>query len=681
MTRCFAFSGIPLAIGVAMRRVAGAALGAAPFVGLLLAVAQVPTVKAPSPVAPVAQPPAIKPTASVPVPAHPLEQADLTAFFDGILPLQLERSDVGGASVMVMKDGHVLLEKGYGYADVKARKPVDPASTIFRLASISKLFTWVSVMQLEEQGKVDLDTDVNQYLDFKIRPAFNKPITLRNLMTHTGGFEETLDEIIIVDAKKTVTLRDYLIANQPMRIFPPGEIPAYSNYGVGLASYIVQRVSGEPFEQYVNNHIFAPLGMSHSSFYQPLQKPLAGLPSEGYRENTTKPPVGFEIFNPVGAGGISSSAGDMGRFGQALLNGGELDGKHILKPETLTLMWTPQFSASDQLPPICMGFYQTWRNHLRWIGHEGDLIAFHSLFFVEPTQKVVLFVSYNSAGGGALPRPEIINFFSDRYFPGAPEARYLKTPAKDLKDIEGTYQATRRDDTTKFKLSGLFSQRSASVDKDGVLKIDGSQDLRGHPIKWKPVAKDLWQAEHDQQRIFAIRDKNNRIVRIAGGFPGVQFQRVPWYEDQSWVLVALFSSLGIFLLIILASLVRTWRRLFQRKRPRPAPQPGTIWLTAAPRLAAFLWIMLVGTLLAYFVIKGNDLLPPTPAWFKWFALENFVAMVGIVVNTLAVIAGIKAWARDLRFITKLKFSFVALACAFVSWFAIHWHIIGPTNRI
>ena len=664
-----------------MRKVRGAALAAAPFLGLFIAFAQVPTVKPPSASTAIAQPPTTKPTTNVPVPAHPLDQADLTAFFDGILPLQLERSDIAGASVIVMKDGNVLLEKGYGYADAKAKKPVDPASTIFRLASISKLFTWVSVMQLEEQGKLNLDTDVNQYLDFTIRPAFNKPITLRNLMTHTAGFEETLDDIIIVDAKKTITLRDYLTHNQPMRIFPPGEIPAYSNYGVGLASYIVQRVSGEPFEQYVNNHIFAPLGMTHSSFYQPLQKPLAGLPSEGYRDDTTKSPVGFEIFNPVGAGGISSSAGDMGRFGQALLNGGELDGKRILKPETLALMWTPQFRASDQLPPICMGFYQDWRNHLRWIGHEGDLIAFHSLFFVEPTQKIVLFVSYNSAGGGSLPRPEIIDFFSDRYFPGAPPAQFLKTPAKDLKDIEGTYQATRRDDTTKFKLSGLFSQRGASVDKDGILKIEGSHDLRGHTTKWKPIAKDLWQAQDDQQRIFAIRDKNNHIVRLAVGFPGVQFQRVPWYENQNWVLIALFSSLGIFLLIIFASIVRTWRRLFQRRRPRPEPRPGTIWLTAAPRLAAFLWIVLLGTLLAYFLIKGNDLMPPTPAWFKWFALENFVAMIAIVVSTLAVIAGIKSWGSDLRIITKLKFSFVALACAFVSWVAIHWHIIGPTTRI
>ena len=664
-----------------MRRFPVVALVVSPLFTLLMASAQAPTAKTSLSVPPMAQPPAIKPGTSAPTSSHSLEQGDLTAFFDGILPLQLERSDIAGASVLVMKDGNVLLQKGYGYADVKTKKPVDPTSTIFRLASISKLFTWMSVMQLEEQGKLNLDTDVNQYLDFQVRPAFNKPITLRNLMTHTAGFEETLDDIIITNPKQAVSLRDYIIANQPMRIYPPGEIPAYSNYGVGLASYIVQRISGEPFEQYVQEHIFAPLEMTHSSFYQPLPKPLAELPSQGYHSNTTKPPVGFEIFNPVGAGGISSSGADMGRLGQALLNGGELDGKRILKPETLALMWTPQFRASDQLPPICMGFYQDWRNHLRWIGHEGDLIAFHSLFFVEPTQKIVLFVSYNSAGGGSEPRPEIINLFSDRYFPGVPSVTYQKTAAKDLKSVEGTYEATRRDDTTKFKLSMLFSQRSASVDKDGVLTIDGVKDLRGHPLKWKSIGKDLFQAEDEQDRIFAIRNASNHVARLAVDFPGVQFQRVPWYENKSWVLTALWSSIGILVLVVLASLIRTWRRLFQRRRSRPEPQTGTIWLTAAPRLASFLWILFLGTLLGYFAWKGDDIMPPTPEWFKWFVVENFVAMVAIVLSTIAVIAGIDAWGRSIRVITKLKFTFVALACAFLSWFAIHWHIIGPTHRI
>ena len=660
-----------------MPRFSGALI--APLLALQLISAQVPTAK--SPAAPVAQPPALKPAAGTPVSPHPLTEDDLTAFFDGILPLQLERSDIAGASVLVMKDGKILLQKGYGCSDFKTKKPVDPASTIFRLASISKLFTWVSVMQLEEQGRLNLDTDINQYLDFQIRPAFNKPISLRNLMTHTGGFEETLNDIILVNPKQAVSLRDYLVRNQPMRIYPPGEIPAYSNYGVGLASYIVQRVSGEPFEKYVQENIFTPLGMTHSSFYQPLEKPLLDLPSQGYRGNTTKPPVGFEIFNPVGAGGISSSAADMGRFGQALLNGGELDGKRILKPETLALMWTPQFRATDQLPPICMGFYEDWRNHLRWIGHEGDLIAFHSLFFVEPTQRLVLFVSYNSAGGGSEARPEIINFFSDRYFPGAPDTQYLKASAEQLKDIEGKFEPTRRSDTTRFKLSNLFGQRSTAVDKEGILTISGIKDLRDHPIKWKMIGRDLWQADGDQQRIFAIRDSKNTITRIAVGFPGVQFQRVPWYENSRWVLIAGGCSLAVLALVVLASLTRTWRRLFQRRRPAPAPRLGTVWLTATPRLAAFLWVLFLGSLAGFFIAKGDDIMPPTPEWFPWFVLINFVSMLAIVVSTLAVIAGVESWSRNLRVITKIKFSLVAAACAFLSWFAVHWHLIGPTHRI
>lgn len=671
-----------------MRRFAIAALCAVFFAFSLDAQAQSQAPATPAPtVTPVPQSPAnapvpIVPAPASPVPTHALDQADLSAFFDGVLPLQLERSDIAGASVLVMKDGNILLAKGYGFSDVKSKKPVDPASTLFRLASISKLFTWVSVMQLEEQGKLDLDTDINRYLDFQIRPAFNKPVTLRNLMTHTGGFEETINDIIFTDQKKAVSLRDYLIANQPMRIYPPGEIPAYSNYGVGLASYIVQRASGEPFEQYVQEHIFAPLGMTHSSFRQPLEKTLADLPSQGYRGNTTKPAVGFEIFNPVGAGGISSSAADMGRFGQALLNGGELEGKRILKPETLTKMWTPQFRASEQLPPQCMGFYQTWRNNLRWIGHEGDLIAFHSLFFVEPQQKIVLFVSYNSAGGGRAPRPEIINFFSDRYFPDAPATRFLKTPVKELKAIQGQYQTTRREDTTRLKIFNLFQQRGASVDKEGVLKIEDVKDLRGHPINWKPIGKDLWQAEDDQQKIFAIRNKRNKIIRLAVDFPGVQLQRVPWYENSDVLLPMLGSSLGILVLVVIASFIRVGRRLFLRRRPRLFPQPGTVWISATSRIAAFVWVAFLGTILIFMAVEGDDLMPPTPDWFKWFILMNWVTVVALFFSLFAIASGILVWRRDnLRTITRVKISLVGLSCLILSWFAIHWNLIGPAHRI
>jgi CubicO group peptidase (beta-lactamase class C family) len=610
---------------------------------------------------------------------HALDAADLEGFFDGILPMQLERSDIAGASVLVMQDGKVLLQKGYGVADEKSQKPVDPVSTIFRLASISKLFTWTSVMQLQEQGKLDIDADVNQYLDFQIRPAFGKPITLRNLMTHMGGFEEENRDVILTDPKQAVTLRDFLIRNQPVRMYAPGTVPAYSNYGVGLAGYIVQRVSGEPYEQYVAEHIFDPLGMVHSTFSQPPPKALEKLPSEGYRGDTTKPPVGFEIFNPAPAGGISSTAADMGRFGQMLLNGGELDGKRILKPETLALMWTPQYQASPQLPPICMGFYQSWRDGVHWIGHQGDLIAFHSLFFVEPVHKLTLFVSYNSAGGSGRPRPEIIDMFTDRYFPSEAKPAFLSLSRDELKQIEGTYQPTRRSDSTIERFTSLAAQATASIDKDGALHALGAQDLRGHPVKFKPIAKDLWQEVDGQRRLFAIRDSNGNIARVAGDFPGSQEERVPWYANGKLVLPLFGGSLAVLLAVLIAPLWRMVHRILLRRRPRPAPQPGTRWLPGMTKFAAMLWVLPLAILLPLAARAGDDLMPPTDAWDKWFMLKNLVIGVALLVSLSPMRSALRIWPTDLRWITKIKFSLVGLSFVVLAWVSVFFHLIGTVR--
>ena len=612
---------------------------------------------------------------------HPLEKADLDAFFDGIIPLQMERSDIGGATVLVMKDGNVLLKKGYGFADVTKKTPVDPDTTMFRLASISKTFTWVSVMQLAEQGKLDIDADVNKYLDFQIAPAFGKPVTLRNLMTHTGGFEEEVRDIIYVDPKRSTSLGDFLKQNQPRRMFPPGQIPAYSNYGVGLAGYIVQRVSVEPFEQYVSEHIFQPLGMKHSSFNEPMTAELAPFVSEGYRASTEKPALGFEVFNPAPAGGISASAGDMGRFAMALLNGGDLDGQRILKPETRDLMWTPQFRASESLPPICMGFYETWRNNLHFIGHGGDLVAFHSIFLMEPKEKLVLFISYNSAGSAARERPELVNAFADRYYPAYTAPPFQNTPAAQLSDIAGSYESTRRADSTKLAIGNPFGQSVARVDKDGVLTVDTGKDLRGHTRKWKSIGKDLWQAEDDQLRVFAIRDSAGKIVRLASNFAGAQFERVPWYEKKNFVSGWLAFSVATLLLVVLATLTRFGRRMLFRHRAQWRPQPGTLWIPIGPRLAAFAWII-VG-IWCFLLARQlqNDALPSFHAIERYFWLINWFSVLAVLFSVIAVMAAVRIWNRmDVRPITRVKYSLVGLACLFLMWYAIHWNLIGPIHR-
>lgn len=622
------------------------------------------------------------PSPTIPAAAHKLEPADLEAFFDGILPLQLERSDIAGASVLVLKEGQILLKKGYGYSDVTKKTPVDPDTTIFRMASISKLFTWISVMQLAEHGRLDIDTDINQYLDFQIAPAFGKPIVLRNLMTHTGGFEEEIRDLIMVTPKDPPTLRDFLIHNQPHRIFPPGRISAYSNYGVGLAGYIVQRVSGEPFETYVDEHIFKPLAMVHSSFRQPVPPPLASLVSGGYRSNTEKPPIGFEVINPGPAGALSTTAPDMGRFAQALLNGGELDGHRILSPETLAQMWTRQFAASDHLPAMCMGFYQVWRNGLHFIGHEGDLIAFHSLFFVEPREKLALFVSYNSAGSASKTRDEVLRAFADRYYPYA-AAPPLQKPAPDeLRAMTGTYQPTRRAETTKMKLAELFDSTRVTADsKNDALRIEDFDNLRGHQQKWKPGADGLWHEEDGQDLLYAIRDSDGKVVRLAFDFAGQQLERVPWYENDRLIIALGSASVAIVLAVILALLLRYFRQLLFPHRAPWEPQPGTLPLTLAPRAAAIAWTALLVYLGVLVGVMINPDSIPDHRFDKYFVICNVLTAIAIFLSIFAVIAGIRIWRREgLRWISCVKFSLVALACLFLTWFSIHWHVLGPASR-
>ena len=233
-----------------------------------------------------------------------------------------ERDDIAGATISVVKDGKLLFAKGYGYSDYEKKKPVSAEETLFRPGSVSKLFTWTAVMQLVEQGKLDLDRNVNDYLDFKIPDAFGQPITLKNLLAHTPGFEEQIKDLFTVGSESP-NLGAYLKTHIPARIYPPGTVPAYSNYGAALAGYIVERVSGRPFNEYVEENIFKPLGMIHSTFRQPLPPTLAPSMSNGY-QLASDGPKPFEVVVPFPAGSMSSSAADMARFMLAHLQDGKL---------------------------------------------------------------------------------------------------------------------------------------------------------------------------------------------------------------------------------------------------------------------------------------------------------------------------------------------------------------------
>jgi CubicO group peptidase (beta-lactamase class C family) len=299
--------------------------------------------------------------ATTPASAYSLgDPQELEAFVDGVLAAQLDEQHIAGAVVVVVQDGKVLLAKGYGFADVEKDVPVDAERTLFRPGSISKLFTWTAVMQLVEQGQIDLDADVNAYLTrFQLPATYPQPITMLDLMAHVPGFEDRSDNLFKSTPEELTSLEDYLDETNPARVYAPGTVPAYSNYGTALAGYIVEQVAGHPYEQYIQENIFQPLGMEHSSFRQPLPAELAPDMSQGYRFNGQFSAAPFELCQGSPAGALSATGSDMARFMLAHLQDGSYDGGRILGPETARLMQTQSYTFDPGLPGMAHGFIES----------------------------------------------------------------------------------------------------------------------------------------------------------------------------------------------------------------------------------------------------------------------------------------------------------------------------------
>ena len=668
-------------MSVKFLRAALRALTVCPLLLALGAQAQIPSLPSPSPLPDTSKQLALPLPPPNPAAPPQLTTQDVTAFLDGFIPVQLQRDDVAGATVSIVQNGQILLLKGYGYADWKAKTPVDPVKTTFRPGSISKLFTYVAMMQMVEQGKLDLDANIQRYLDFPIqtaaKPIGDTPITLRNLATHTAGFEE-VDRDLGSDksGRLPMDLRTYLVRNQPVRFAAPGKRLAYSNYGIALIGYIVQRVSGEPFESYIEQHIFTPLGMTHSTFRQPL--PAGFLASKGYL-TTTKPDTGFEGWTPVPAGALSSTAADMAIFGQMLLAHGSFQGHTILQPASVTTLFTPQFVPAPGVNPWDLGFYDDDRNGLRFIGHGGDLIACHSQFWVEPTHGLVFFISYNSAGAAKNARAELFQAFVDRYLPGhASHPAYVKLSAADLKPYTGSYLSARRSDSTKTRFGNLFATREVTADKDGNLMLSTAKDFRNHPMKFRPIGKDNFYEENEQLTVHFTRDAQGRVDGTAS--PS-RSDRVPMLLSPTILMPLLLGSLLTVLLVALAMLVRLWRRLFYRRRVVIAPQPGTRWLTTALKLACLgSLLVLIYVLVVVHRLGEIDNFYSAGHVDAWLMGQNVLSALAIVLIFFGVVSGLRALKQPMRTISRVKFVVTTFACLYLGWVMVFFHFIGSAHR-
>jgi CubicO group peptidase (beta-lactamase class C family) len=503
-------------------------------------------------------------TASAPAP-HRLDRADVDTWLDGFMPYALANGDIAGVVVVVVKDGQVLTQRGYGFADVDARKLVNPATTLFRPGSVAKLITWTAVMQQVEVGRIDLDADVNRYLDFAIPPFDGKPVTMRQIMTHTAGFEERNKGLIFTDHAQLRSIGDYVKSWIPRRIYAPGTTPAYSNYATALAGYIVQRVSGMPFDAYVEQRIFAPLGMRHSSFRQPLPAALSAMMSRGYMRGSAAA-ASYELVGPAPAGSLASSAVDMARFMIAHLQDGELEGRRILQPATARMMHDTSTVLMPPLNGIELGFLNTSVNDRRVIGHLGDTRLFHTALHLFLDEKVGLYLSLNSSGrdgaAGAI-RYALLTGFADRYFPHVSRDRRLPATiaAEHARMMRGNWRSSRRTDSGFARALRLGSPVRVDANARGELVIPDLKGPGGQVHRWVEIAPFVWREVGGRDRI-AAKVANGRVIRwSADSFsPFMVFDRVPAIRDASWILPLLYVSVAILLLSVLlwpiAALVR-----------------------------------------------------------------------------------------------------------------------------
>lgn len=606
--------------------------------------------------------------------AHPLSRDDFAAWLDGLLPYAMREGDIAGGAVSVVKDGQVLFEKGYGYADVAAKRPMDPATTIIRPGSISKLFIWTAVMQLVEARKLDLDADVNRYLDFHIPAHGGRPITLRDIVTHRAGFEEQVKDIMGRSPGSGLEL--YVKQHLPRRIYAAGEVPAYSNYGSALAAYIVQRVSGERFEDYAARHILAPLGMRRSTFTQPVPPAWRASLALGYRK-ASDPPQYYEYIGPFPAGGLNTTAEDMARFMIAHLNQGAFNEQRILSVQAARAMHAPQGKTFPALNAMATGFYETTRNGHRSIAHNGGTQFFHSDLHLLVDDNVGIFISLNSSGdneAAAKIHDALFHGFMDRYFPGPGGAQGPVVPVGTAREhaalMQGYWESSRRSVGSWLSLADLFNPVFISAERDGRLSFPFP--ARGI-VRWTEIAPFVWQSE-DGDKMQALRSNKGPVMIGFDAAPPVALLPVPWWRSPGWLLPALGLSLAVLVLYGLAlpaGAVIRWRYGVD------GPLALSKFHHRVPKLLS---LALAGAAAAYPILLSQfsgDL-----DYFTTSTDDTILALEAVLLTLLTATSGIQAWAfvrgwrQRMPWQSKAAAATVLLATGVLWWTAIALDLVN-----
>jgi CubicO group peptidase (beta-lactamase class C family) len=575
---------------------------------------------------------------------------DLSQLLDPLIERQLRDRDIAGAVTIVVDNGRTVYSHAAGLADVASRRPMT-TGTVLRLASISKVFTAIAVMQLIESGKLDLDQDLNRYVDIDVPPSRSgRAMTLRRVLSHRGGFEDTLVGIASLTGPRS-PLVDFLPRRLPPYLPQDDGVVSYSNYGFAVAAHAVERASQEPFERYVERHIFQPLGMSNTTADQPLPARLLSVASSGYNRAAAAPTwlsMADATIHEVGSTGIASTPEDMARFITALLD----PPPGFLSEQSIAIMREKQTPAPNG--SVGIGLYSPVASGMNsFIGHDGGSGGLHGTLALLPQRGIGVFTFYNSAGiASALPpEGELLQAMAARWL-GDSQSGAARPDAP----VAGTYQPNRRTESSLLKVASLLEQVKVRDGGDGRVRINSA---------FMPIGG----IELREDRPGLFRGRGLEVSFMRSGFSGMEAQigipvlrytRVPWWTSASVVVPAVFICL-LFTVVVTARLL--WR--VARRRPAGSLPGRLALLSNAAAILATLWLVTAGRGLA-------AIAPPTLPLLV--AVIYFCAWAGVVLAAIAVrhvmrVRGVTGFWRE---------SAVATVAVFMSLFCVAWQIAGTT---
>ena len=598
----------------------------------------------------------------------PQDPAELESFLDPILTSYFYKAHIPGAIFLLVKDGKIFFSKGYGYANLEKHIPAG-SDTVWRVVSLSKSVTAISVFQLVERGQLNLDEDVNQYLKgFKLPATFPQPVTVRELLNHTAGFDSDVDNFNTQteSATEPVSLDQFLQAHPPARILPPGKEFLYSNAAYDVAGALVEAISGETFANEVDSKLFQPLGMDHSSFQQP--PPASAYLAQGYKRLRGKiQPIAFPLYLDPPSRALTTSASDMGRLMLTLLNGGELGTSQVLSPESLRTILSTSYTYGPDMAGSAYGFESIPWGGLKIFSKSGSGIGASSHLVLIPGANLGYFLAYNVEDDRTF-RSVLLDRFLEHYF-----GRAMKTVQRNkmgsgsFEGLTGTYRSTSYSHTTAAKwLRISWTDQPRIALHDGILMVQNGFHRTEKELI--PVAPQVFATVGTNSDYVFVEGSNGQSVRLINNL--FVYEKVAWYDSDT-----LHFRILIFFFIIFALGTASFPvagLLHRSHKPGTPPIRGILFFLS---LISFLNVSSLGILMI--VLKFADfrlqITNSPPSLVLLVSALLLAALLSLALPGL-IYYGWKNGVLSRTSLTLLGFfSFISLC--FIPWLN-YWNLLG-----